>query len=44
MSEDKTRKKSFDPLDVIADINCLMFGACTPKKPDLIKDEEKKNE
>ena len=42
MSEDKNKKKPFDPLDMIADINCLMFGACKAKTPDLTEDEEKK--
>ena len=44
MTEDKTKKKPFDPLDIIADINCLMFGACKTKKPDLTEAEEKKDD
>lgn len=34
------KKKTQDPLDIIADINCLMFGACKVKKPYLKEDSK----
>jgi hypothetical protein len=36
----KIKKKEINPLGIIVDINCLMFGACKVKKLNLNEDDK----